>query len=160
MPSLFLLLGSNVPEKRHLITDAIKEVIVIIGAVRKLSSIYETEPWGFEANETFYNQVIQVETTLKPTVVMQKCLEIEAQMGRIREAHKYVSRSIDIDILFYDEEIISTSSLEVPHPRIQQRRFALEPMNELAPHYIHPVFRKEIHQLLAECKDTCWVKRV
>jgi 2-amino-4-hydroxy-6-hydroxymethyldihydropteridine diphosphokinase len=160
MKDLFLLLGSNVPEKRSILSQAAGLIEKEAGIIIHRSSVYETEPWGFEAEESFYNQVLQMRTSLPAIVILEKCIAIELEMGRKRTGRRYESRIIDIDILFYGSLIMKSPQIEIPHPRLHLRRFTLEPLNEIAPDLIHPRLRKKISYLLNECRDTCWVKRL
>lgn len=160
MAVLFLLLGSNVPSKRKLLEKAELLLSDSLGKIDERSVFYETEPWGFKSEENFYNRVLRIQTTLSPSRCMEECLKTEQQLGRIRILGGYETRSIDIDILFYDDRIIDVKGLQVPHPRIHLRRFALEPLDEIAPQLIHPVLKKTIHELLLECNDSCWVNKL
>jgi 2-amino-4-hydroxy-6-hydroxymethyldihydropteridine diphosphokinase len=131
-----------------------------VGTITNQSAIYETEPWGFESTDIFWNQAIEISTDLSPEEVLQQTQQIEQALGRIRKANQYNSRTIDIDILFYDDQIIQTKNLVVPHPRIQERKFALAPLSEINPELIHPIFLKNIQQLLEECTDPLKVEKV
>ena len=122
------------------------------GELENISSIYETAAWGKIDQPMFLNQCIQINTPLKPIPLLQQILEIEKHLGRTRH-EKYGPRIIDIDILFYNDEIYNDSLLTVPHPALQYRRFALKPMNEIAPDFVHPVLKKTIAKLLEECPD-------
>ena len=161
MIKVFLSLGSNLGNKWTNLQKAINEIDENIGSVIIQSGIYETEAWGFESKDHFLNQVIVVMTELEPLELIDCCLDIEKTMGRKRNDYrKYVSRIIDIDILFYGEEILKEENLQIPHPLIQKRRFILEPMNEIAPDLIHPLLGKSISVLREECTDTGQVKLV
>ena len=113
------------------------------GRIVAVSSAYESEPWGFEAEEWFMNWLITVETELEPEEIMQQLLGIEAELGRVRhpETEGYTSRTADLDILYYGSRIVVTGSLVVPHPRLHQRRFALLPLCEMVPQFVHPAFK-------------------
>lgn len=132
----------------------------LLGTVLSRSSIYETEAWGFDADESFYNRILMLDTSLSPEESLKSCLKIEKLRGRERSHSGYESRIIDIDILFYDSRIIETEHLKIPHPKMHLRRFVLEPLNELIPHFEHPVFKKKVAQLLRDCTDTCGVRRL
>jgi len=129
------------------------------GELKNISSIYETAAWGNIDQPMFLNQSLEITTPLKPIPLLQQILEIEKQLGRTRH-EKYGPRIIDIDILFYNDEIYNDSLLTVPHPALQYRRFALKPMNELAPNFVHPVLKKTIAQLLEECPDDLPVNKL
>ncbi len=190
---VILLLGSNLGGRRRMLARAKEMLGRKAGAVVRESSLYETEPWGFESQHAFLNQVLAMETSLEPQELMQLLLEIEKKLGRGSGSGSesasgslsgpgsdhnnsdgkklannesggsnegYSSRVIDIDILFYDQRIIDTPSLKVPHPQLHRRRFTLEPLNELDPNMLHPVFGKTISRLLAECHDPSQVRKI
>ena len=117
------------------------------------SSVYETEPWGFQSNEEFLNQVVKVKTDLNPSGLLGRILMIESLLGRVRGERRYESRLIDIDILLYEDIIVDEESLKIPHPLMHQRRFVLIPLCELAPDMIHPVLGKSLTVLLEICED-------
>lgn len=123
-----------------------------IGTIFKRSSIYETEPWGSKGQPSFYNQVLRVNTILSARECIHTILEIEKEMGRIRTI-KNAARIIDIDILFYNDEIINTTDLVIPHKEIPNRRFVLMPLSEIEPNFIHPYLKKNMQELLSECED-------
>jgi len=152
MHTLFLLIGSNMGDRLEKLNQSKTIIQEHIGKIKIASSIYETAPWGITDQPHFLNQVLEVETQLPATVCMEKIIEIEHQMGRIRTI-KNAARIIDIDILFYDNDIINSETLVIPHPEIPNRRFVLIPMNELSPAFIHPVLKKSIHTLLTISKD-------
>ena len=153
-----LLLGSNQGDKARNLEEAIQLIVVNIGNVVLRSSVYETEPWGFESRDAFLNQALVVDTGLEPAKVMEAILGIEKQMGRERIVNIYSSRLIDIDILFYDQQIIEGPDLMVPHPLMQSRKFVLAPLNEIIPEFKHPVSGKKISQMLDQCEDTLKVR--
>ena len=155
---IYLLLGSNLGDRKKQLDEAINLVREMIGPVTKRSSFYETEPWGFSSEEFFLNIALQMLTVLSPEEVMQKIDLVEKSFGRERRGSGYSSRRMDIDILFYDDLISEQDNLKIPHPRIQVRRFALVPLNEIEPELIHPVFGKTIRELLLYCTDTNEVK--
>ena len=117
------------------------------------SSIFETTAWGNENQNNFLNSVIEIKTPFDAFTILQKSQEIENNLGRER-ADQWGERTIDIDILFYNNKIINTNELTVPHPLIQKRKFVLVPLSEIAPNYTHPILKKNISTLLSECKDT------
>ena len=149
-----LLLGSNQGDKASNLDKAIQLIGLKIGDVVLRSSVYETEPWGFESEEAFLNQAVVINTNIKPAKVLESILDIEKQMGRERILNVYSSRLIDIDILFYDQQIIEGPDLMVPHPLMQSRKFVLGPLNEIMPDFEHPVSGKKISQMLDHCEDT------
>lgn len=160
MIKLYILLGGNLGDKHLVFSEARLRLSQQVGTITIQSAIYETEPWGFESDDIFWNQVLEISTELSPEEVLKQTQQIEHDLGRIRKANQYDSRIIDIDILFYGDLIIKTENLVVPHPRIQERKFALVPLSEIAPELIHPVFLKSIRQLLAECTDQLKVEIV
>lgn len=129
-----------------------------IGNVTRQSSLYATAAWGNTNQPDFLNQVIIVETKLSALHTMETILSIEKKMGRIRTL-KNAPRIIDIDILFFNKEIIDQKYLIIPHPQIQNRRFVLVPLNQLSPNLRHPVLKKTVHQLLTHCPDNLNVKK-
>ena len=153
MKPVFLGIGTNLGEREENLRKAIKLIEEHIGSITEESSVYETEPWGFQSETSFFNMVIKVETNLTPSGLLGRILMIEAMMGRLREGQGYKSRIIDIDILFFGSRIFENKILKIPHPRIQERRFVLVPLSEIAGDLLHPVFKKSIQELLQECKD-------
>lgn len=137
------------------LNSAKKLITSEIGRVRSSSAVYESEPWGFVTDTLFLNQVLLVNTSLDAQDLLTKLQEIEKKLGRTRKsAGSYTSRTIDIDILFFDEAILSLPKLKIPHEQIQNRRFTLVPLAEIAPGLQHPVLKKSCLRLLKECKDS------
>jgi len=159
MNNVFLLLGSNLGHRKQLLQQAIKHIEAQIGIVTISSSIYETQSWGKADLPNYLNQVILVQTNLPAQTVLKKILAIEQEMGRVRE-EKWGSRTIDIDILFYNSDIISEPGLHIPHPELQNRRFTLEPLAEIAPQFIHPVLNVTILRLKNDLKDNLLIKKL
>jgi 2-amino-4-hydroxy-6-hydroxymethyldihydropteridine diphosphokinase len=123
--------------------------------VEKKSSVYESAPWGFEAAQNFLNMALQVRTQLPPLRLLKATQLVERQLGRVRAAGAgYSSRPIDIDVLFYGDKVVAVPLLAIPHPRLQERRFALAPLAEIAPRLVHPTLKKTVEALLRECSDT------
>lgn len=154
MNTVFLLLGSNLDDRLVMLHNAIEQISEYIGKVKVKSGIYESLPWGFEAETTFLNQVIIVESLLKPLEILEEIKQIEKEMGRVRTSETYESRTIDIDILFYNNEIIEFPELIIPHPQLHKRRFTLVPLAEIAELFLHPQLKKTIQQLLENCTDS------
>lgn len=157
MNKAYLLIGGNVGNRIDNIGTAITFLQQQVGKIIKRSSVYETEAWGNTNQPDFFNQVLLVETALGAAECMQHIFSIENKMGRIRRK-KNDPRIIDIDILFFNDEIINEPHLTIPHPQIQNRRFVLIPMNELSPDLIHPVLNKSINNLLSTCDDQLEVR--
>lgn len=158
MNEVFLLTGGNIGDRMDFLQKAKKTIEKRCGRVLKQSSVYETAAWGMENQEAFLNQVLKIETLLSPDELLKSILEIEEELGRKREL-KYGPRTIDIDILFFNDEIIDRQGLKIPHPQLQNRRFVLIPLNEIGSEKIHPIFQKNISQLLAECPDPLAVNK-
>jgi 2-amino-4-hydroxy-6-hydroxymethyldihydropteridine diphosphokinase len=158
MNKTYLLLGSNMGNTKASLTKAVVQIEKQIGAVIRKSGLYSTAAWGNTKQPDFLNQVIIVETKLSALQTMQTILNIEKKMGRIRTV-KNAPRVIDIDILFFNKEIIEQEQLNIPHPQIQNRRFVLVPLNQLSPNYKHPALNKTVHQLLFNCTDVLNVKK-
>jgi len=152
MNRVYIQLGSNLGDREGYLKQSQTMLIDEIGLIIKKSSIYESSPWGVENQGSFLNQVLLLETDVKPFDLLDIILNIEKEMGRVR-IEKWGERIIDIDILFYNDEIIETNNLCIPHPYISKRRFVLSPLDEIAKNYIHPILHKTINKLLLECLD-------
>jgi len=152
---VIIILGGNRGDRKKLLENAVLELSKG-GEIIAKSSIYETEAWGGVAKGPFLNQVVQLETNLKPEQLLDFTQKIESNLGRKREEH-WGDRTMDIDILYYDRRVISNSSLQIPHPFIAQRRFVLVPLVEVLPRFVHPILGKSHLMLLEECKDETMV---
>ncbi|WP_276359877.1 2-amino-4-hydroxy-6-hydroxymethyldihydropteridine diphosphokinase [Daejeonella sp. H1SJ63] len=159
MHTTFLLLGSNMGDSKQYIADAIYMIGEKIGKVEKQSSLYQTASWGKSDQPDFINQAIELRTELNPESLLKSILEIEKLLGRQR-SEKWGSRTIDIDILLYEDQIIDDPDLKIPHPFLPERRFALMPLHEIAPDFIHSASGKTIEQLLLELTDELFVKKL
>src|SRR5262245_4541515 len=159
MNQTYLLIGGNLGNRHKNLEKATGLIGANIGEIERTSSLYETEAWGLQDQPAFLNQVLFLSTTLDPHQLLLVNLDIEHQMGRTRK-EKFGPRLIDIDILFFNNEIINIPELTVPHPQLHLRRFTLEPLNEIAPGLVHPIFRKPISELLAQCPDPLVVKKL
>jgi 2-amino-4-hydroxy-6-hydroxymethyldihydropteridine diphosphokinase len=153
MKKVFLGIGTNLGERERNLEETVTKIKESIGPVLNMSSVYETEPWGFVTENQFLNMVVEVETKLTPSGVLGAILMIEAFLGRIRGGKQYSSRVIDIDILLYEDSVVDQVSLKIPHPLMVKRRFVMVPMCEIAPDLEHPVLKKSIASLLESCED-------
>ncbi len=153
----FLLTGSNLGDRLQNLEVALHSIQQELGNIVTASSIYETAPWGLDNQEAFLNQVLKLSTNLTPNELLEAVLAIEQKMGRVRQQH-WGSRLIDIDLLFFNEEIITTEFLTLPHPYLHQRNFVLVPMAEISPYWQHPIYRRTIEELVEECGDVLAVE--
>jgi 2-amino-4-hydroxy-6-hydroxymethyldihydropteridine diphosphokinase len=158
MVKVYLLLGSNLGDRLFLLKQAAGYIETQAGTIVQYSSIYETKSWGKTDEPDYLNQVLLINTMLQPHELLAKLLEIELLLGRKRE-EKWGSRTMDIDILFYDDMIINEPGLTIPHPQLHNRRFTLEPLVELAPNFIHPVLQKALKKLKDDLQDELQVKK-
>ncbi|HTI58013.1 2-amino-4-hydroxy-6-hydroxymethyldihydropteridine diphosphokinase [Mucilaginibacter sp.] len=159
MIDVFLLLGSNLGDRQAFLSNARDHIETDVAPIISVSSVYETQSWGKTDQPDYLNQVLYLKTDVPARVLLEKILHIEMLMGRKRE-EKWGSRIIDIDILFYGQEIISETDLNIPHPELHKRMFTLEPLNEITPHFIHPVLNKSIFELKSELKSDLHVKKL
>lgn len=151
MAIVHLCLGSNLGNREDYFKKAMNEIENRIGPIVALSSFYETEAWGYESGNKFLNACIAVNTTLSSKDCLFQLKDIEMILGRLKTAkNNYSDRVIDIDIIFYDNLVLETPELTIPHPKMQERLFVLNPLFEIAPDYNHPVFNKTVRTLLSE----------
>jgi 2-amino-4-hydroxy-6-hydroxymethyldihydropteridine diphosphokinase len=155
---VFLLLGSNLGDRRQVLAAAREAIAEQAGSIVLQSAVYETEPWGITDQPAFLNQVLEITTSLLPEDLLRIVLNIEHDLGRVRY-ERWGARVIDIDILYFGQTIIDSARLTLPHPRIQDRRFVLAPLVEIAPDFMHPLLQKTSVQLLKECPDTSEVSK-
>ena len=162
MEKCYLLFGSNLGDKDEIFAKACLLINNRCGRVVEISAAYESEPWGFEAEEWFLNRVIVMETELGPEELLRHLLDIEAELGRVRhpDIQGYTSRTADLDILYYGSHVIRSERLTVPHPRLHLRRFALLPMCEVAPDWVHPLLNMTQTELLQCCPDNSIVREI
>lgn len=158
MNTVYLLLGSNEGDRVDWLNQAIEQLQETCGRITQQSALYETAAWGIEDQPNFLNMALCISTTLAPTALLKNINIIESNLGRQRTL-KWGQRTLDIDILFFNDDIINLPELIVPHPHLEKRRFALIPLNEIATALVHPVSNKTISQLLEECEDTLEAKR-
>lgn len=154
MHKVFLGVGGNIGNKRANFDKVYTFIEKELGEIIQSSSVYETPPWGFQAEDNFWNQVVIIKTELSPEVLLEKIHTIEKGFGRERKTENYTSREMDIDILYYDDIYMETESLIIPHSRIHQRKFVLVPLTEIAPEFKHPLLRLTNWQMLDSCRDS------
>ena len=158
MNTAYLLIGGNLGDRAAYLEQAIKQIEALCGRITHTSSIYETAAWGNTNQPAFYNQAIQLTTSLPPETLLGQLLAIEIKMGRVR-TQKYGPRTIDLDILMIDDKVLDTNTLTIPHPQLHNRRFALLPLAEIAPSLHHPILDKTVSELLINCPDTLDVQK-
>ena len=151
MESAFLLLGTNLGDRLGQLNRGL-EKLARIGTISAISAVYETAPWGISQQPEFWNQAVRLETGLSPTDLMAGLKEIEKECGR-QENLRWGPREMDIDILLFGLQKLNLPELNIPHPRLQDRKFALIPLAEIAPNLVHPVFGRTIRELLKACTD-------
>lgn len=154
----YLILGGNIGNTLENLRKTRDLINKTAGAITKISDIFITAAWGNTEQPDFLNQAIKIETKLSPVNLLESLLKIEEQLGRIRDEKKWAARTMDIDILFYNSETVNEPHLKIPHPFIQERKFVLAPLAQIAGDYIHPVLGKSIDTLLSECPDTSEIK--
>lgn len=154
---IYIALGTNIGDRRKNLQTAIKQLPASIKVLRT-SSVYETPPWGYTDQRSFYNMVLEAETSLQPKALLASLKDIEARMGR-EASFRNAPRVIDLDILFIDDKVLQSGSLSIPHPRMAGRGFVLVPLTELAPDLIHPKFGISVAEMLAQA-DTEGIKKL
>jgi 2-amino-4-hydroxy-6-hydroxymethyldihydropteridine diphosphokinase len=152
MHSVYLLTGSNLGNRLEQLEKAVQELEQYAGIIEKASSVFETEAWGKEGLPSHLNQALHLKTILSPFELLKVIHSIEEDLGRIRQ-EKWGVRMIDIDIIYFDDLIIASPTLQVPHPLMQVRNFVLQPLCEIAPDFVHPVLMKTNKELLQLSKD-------
>lgn len=155
--TVYLLLGSNLGDREFFLEISAKK-ISLLAEITKISSIYETSAWGVQDQPNYLNQVLEIRTNLSPEQLLSQTQSIENELGRERTGH-WEARNIDIDILIYEDWIVQSETLVIPHLRMQERRFVLVPLAEIVLHWTHPILKKNIKELLNECKDQLFVKK-
>lgn len=152
MSDLFIGIGGNQGNRVGNLKKIRSRIEKQLGKILEESPLIESEPWGFDSDNWFLNQVLLIKCELKPKAILMIIHEIETEFGRVR-TQKYTDRLVDIDILFYGGLILNDSELQIPHPHLHKRLFAMKPLVELMPDLIHPVFLKSCKVLLDECSD-------
>jgi len=159
MRKAYLLIGGNLGDRKENLSKAVELIIAHCGQLTSSSSLYETAAWGITDQPSFLNQALEISTSLNARQLIRKILKIEKMMGRVRK-EKLGPRVIDIDILFYEDEIHDLRFLKIPHPELQNRRFVLVPLAEINSGLQHPVLKKTVAELLEECPDNLEVKKI
>jgi 2-amino-4-hydroxy-6-hydroxymethyldihydropteridine diphosphokinase len=152
MNNAYLSLGSNEEDRKQWLERALTILAERCGTIEQQSPIYETAAWGITDQAPFLNMAVHLQTSLEPHELLQQILTIEIELGRQREV-KWGPRTLDIDILLFNDDVIDTPELKVPHPFLQERRFTLVPLAAIAADIMHPVYHKTTRQLLDECAD-------
>lgn len=156
-----IALGSNLGDRKRYLDCAIKLMELRCGRVIRQSAVYDTAPVGMKAELNFYNQVVVLESQLEPIELLQGLMDIECELGRVRlDEPGYSSRGIDLDILLAEDLVMKTEILQIPHPRMAERRFVLVPAVEIAPDWIHPSSKITLGELLSTCTDDAQVVRL
>lgn len=153
----YFLIGGNLGDREGYLAKARQEISAKIGNISVISKLYETEAWGYTDQPAFLNQAISLQTDLSPLEVLEKISQIEKKLGRERQ-QKWYARTLDIDILFCEQQIIDLPNLTIPHPHISARRFVLVPLAEIATDFQHPVLNLRVQELLENCPDHLEVK--
>jgi len=158
LATAYLSLGSNSDDRLEFLQGAIRKIEESHRiSIKKVSSVYETQPVGYINQAWFLNLVLEVQTSLDPLPLLEHLLAIENQMGRKREA-KWGPRNIDVDLLLYDNQLVHSDRLIIPHPQMHKRRFVLIPLAQIAPQLLHPLLKKSAPQLLEACEDKSMVR--
>lgn len=155
----YLLIGGNMGDRLVLLQQAVSKIEASAGTILKKSSVYETAAWGKTDQHAFLNQALLVATGLEPEPLLHQLLAIEQEMGRQRK-ERFGPRLMDIDIIFFNKQVINTADLTVPHPQMHLRRFVLQPLAEIAPDYLHPQLNTTVQELLAVCTDPLKVHKL
>ncbi|MCH7415677.1 2-amino-4-hydroxy-6-hydroxymethyldihydropteridine diphosphokinase [Belliella sp. R4-6] len=159
MRQVILIIGGNVGDRMALLSEAKSKLMFKIGQLKDKSAVYETQAWGGKSKGDYLNQILIFETDFEAEYILDIALKVEKELGRERDV-KWGNRTMDIDILYFGEEIINKPNLIVPHPYISERRFVLVPLEEVLPDFVHPKFHLTNKELLRKCTDSCNVIKV
>lgn len=161
MRDLVLMIGTNLGDRESNISTAIHRLNAFFGSPKLIGAIYETEPWGYDTDKMFYNRAVVYTTDLLPFEILHVCKSVEIEMGRRKTFdRRYENRIIDVDIILYGELVVNELYLKIPHHQLTERRFVLEPLNDIIPDFMHPVLHKTVRQLYLECTDSLKVKKI
>ncbi len=159
MNEAYLILGGNIPDRMEYLNWAIQELKLLYIYIDAQSNIYETEAWGSNSHLAYLNLALKIRTEVEAETLLKQLNQIEEKLGRVRASEtQYADRTMDIDILFFNNQLIKTNTLEIPHPRLHLRQFVLQPLLEIAHNYIHPVFQQTIETLFLQCEDQLAVR--
>jgi 2-amino-4-hydroxy-6-hydroxymethyldihydropteridine diphosphokinase len=153
----YISLGSNMGDRLQYLKTAVAQIGLNLGKVVTASKVYEAAAWGYTKQPDFYNQVIEIQTTLSPAQLLEGCLDIEKSLGRTR-TKLWGERTLDLDILLYDDRSVQLETLKIPHPYLHLRKFVLVPICEIAPDLLHPILELTMSQLLEKCTDDLDIK--
>ena len=153
----YISLGSNMGDRLQYLKTAVAQIGLKLGKVVTASKVYEAAAWGYTKQPDFYNQVIEIQTTLSPAQLLDGCLEIEKSLGRTR-TKLWGERTLDLDILLYDDRSVQLETLKIPHPYLHLRKFVLVPICEIAPDLLHPILELKMSRLLEKCTDELDIK--
>ncbi len=153
MNTAILLIGGNIGDRPRNLQKAAELIAARAGHITRKSALYETAPWGGVQQPDYLNQALVLETPLGPEQLLDTLLQTEKEIGRIRRL-KWGARVIDIDMIFFNSEVITLPQLKIPHPQMQNRRFVLAPLQEIVPDWVHPILQLTVSQLLEACTDT------
>jgi 2-amino-4-hydroxy-6-hydroxymethyldihydropteridine diphosphokinase len=157
--TLYVLLGANLGDPKVMFELACQQLAGQVGPIERASALYETTAWGITSQPTYLNQVLRLGTLLSPADVLARTQAIETTLGRVRH-ERWGARLIDIDLLFYDDLVLQTPTLALPHPLLHERRFTLVPLAEIAPDLVHPVLKQSVSTLVLQCQDEGQVNRI
>lgn len=160
MNQVFVLLGSNLGPRQVIIKKAADALLERVGSGGQVSSLYESAPWQMDSNHPFINQVLWLQSSVTLTEFWAACRQIEKQYPRKIQKDRYLDRYLDIDLLFWNDEVVQSEQLNIPHPRLAERRFALLPLCELAPHWVHPQLQMTVQNVLDQCQDSSRVRKL